>query len=335
MEIKKDSFQALADLLRGHRVIIQTHDFPDPDAIASACALKELLSYKGIPSEVMYFGKIEKINIKMILDMFDLDVKDAKEQKDLSADDYVVTVDGQKNNSNFTNLIGNEVACIDHHPFVTNHQYAFIRHEITGACASIITHWIMEEHMPVSKELATLLLYGIKMDTRNFSAGVTHYDITAFDFLNGIADIGQISHLDNSVLELSDLRAYGAAIESISIYDNVGFSYIPFSCPDGLIASVCEFILSLSSVQMAVVYAERNGGLKFSVRSEVPELNAGKLLHIALKGIGNGGGHMSMAGGLVYPDQRKTLGESRFMEAKIRDRILNAYHDLSEEREHV
>ena len=335
MEIKKDSFQALADLLRGHRVIIQTHDFPDPDAIASACALKELLSYKGIPSEVMYFGKIEKINIKMILDMFDLDVKDAKEQKDLSADDYVVTVDGQKNNSNFTNLIGNEVACIDHHPFVTDHQYAFIRHEITGACASIITHWIMEEHMPVSKELATLLLYGIKMDTRNFSAGVTHYDITAFDFLNGIADIGQISHLDNSVLELSDLRAYGAAIESISIYDNVGFSYIPFSCPDGLIASVCEFILSLSSVQMAVVYAERNGGLKFSVRSEVPELNAGKLLHIALKGIGNGGGHMSMAGGLVYPDQRKTLGESRFMEAKIRDRILNAYHELSEEREHV
>ena len=335
MEIKKDSFQALADLLRGHRVIIQTHDFPDPDAIASACALKELLSYKGIPSEVMYFGKIEKINIKMILDMFDLDVKDAKEQKDLSADDYVVTVDGQKNNSNFTNLIGNEVACIDHHPFVTDHPYAFIRHEITGACASIITHWIMEEHMPVSKELATLLLYGIKMDTRNFSAGVTHYDTTAFDFLNGIADIGQISHLDNSVLELSDLRAYGAAIESISIYDNVGFSYIPFSCPDGLIASVCEFILSLSSVQMAVVYAERNGGLKFSVRSEVPELNAGKLLHIALKGIGNGGGHMSMAGGLVYPDQRKTLGETRFMEAKIRDRILNAYHDLSEEREHV
>ncbi|MBR5667432.1 MAG: DHH family phosphoesterase [Lachnospiraceae bacterium] len=335
MEIKKDSFQALADLLRGHRVIIQTHDFPDPDAIASACALKELLSYKGIPSEVMYFGKIEKINIKMILDMFDLDVKDAKEQKDLSADDYVVTVDGQKNNSNFTNLIGNEVACIDHHPFVTDHPYAFIRHEITGACASIITHWIMEEHMPVSKELATLLLYGIKMDTRNFSAGVTHYDITAFDFLNGIADIGQISHLDNSVLELSDLRAYGAAIESISIYDNVGFSYIPFSCPDGLIASVCEFILSLSSVQMAVVYAERNGGLKFSVRSEVPELNAGKLLHIALKGIGNGGGHMSMAGGLVYPDQRKTLGETRFMEAMIRERILNAYHDLSEEREHV
>ncbi len=335
MEVKKDSFQALTDLLRGHRVILQTHDFPDPDAIASACALKELLSYKGIQSEVMYFGKIEKINIRMILDMFDLDVKDAKEQKDLSESDYVVTIDGQKNNSNFSNLIGTEVACIDHHPFVTDHEYAFIRHEITGACASIITHWIMEEHMPVSKELATLLLYGIKMDTRNFSAGVTHYDITAFDFLNGIADVGQISHLDNSVLELSDLRAYGAAIENISIYDNVGFSYIPFSCPDGLIASVCEFILSLSSVEMAVVYAERGGGLKFSVRSEAPQMNAGRMLSMALKGIGNGGGHMSMAGGIVYPEQRAVLGDPYFMEAVIRDRILNAYHDLSEESKNV
>ena len=136
-------------------------------------------------------------------------------------------------------------------------------------------------------------------------------------------------------MELSDLRAYGAAIENISIYDNVGFSYIPFSCPDGLIASVCEFILSLSSVEMAVVYAERGGGLKFSVRSEAPHMNAGRMLSMALKGIGNGGGHMSMAGGIVYPEQRATLGDPYFMEAVIRDRILNAYHDLNEESKNV
>ena len=326
--MKSDSYQELVRLLRGHRVIIQTHDFPDPDAIASACGLKELLAFSGIPSEIAYFGRIEKINTKMILDVFELNIRDAEEFTDLTEEDYVITIDGQKDNSNFTDLTGTEVACIDHHPFVTEYEYPFLKHCITGACATIITRWIMEEGMPVSKELATVLLYGIKMDTRNFSAGVTHEDIVAFDFLNTLADNGIIYHLENSVLELSDLRAYGAAIENIAIFEEVGFSFIPFECPDGLIASVSEFILSLSSVSVAVVYAKRNGGLKFSVRSELPHLNAGKLLNLSLKEIGNGGGHMSMAGGIVFPERMYLLGDEHQTEGIIRERVMRVYHDM-------
>ncbi len=326
--MKSDSFQELVRLLRGRRVIIQTHDFPDPDAIASACGLKELLAFSGIPSEIAYFGRIEKINTKMILDVFELNIRNAEEFTDLTEEDYVITIDGQKDNSNFTDLTGTEVACIDHHPFVTEYEYPFLKHCITGACATIITRWIMEEGMPVSKELATVLLYGIKMDTRNFSAGVTHEDIVAFDFLNTLADNGIIYHLENSVLELSDLRAYGAAIENIAIFEEVGFSFIPFECPDGLIASVSEFILSLSSVSVAVVYAKRNGGLKFSVRSELPHLNAGKLLNLSLKKIGNGGGHMSMAGGIVFPERMYLLGDEHQTEGIIRERVMRVYHDM-------
>ena len=329
--MKSDSFQDLVRLLRGHRVIIQTHDFPDPDAIASACGLKELLKFAGLPSEIAYFGRIEKINTKMILDVFELDIRNAEDFTDLTEEDYIITIDGQKDNSNFTDLTGTEVACIDHHPFVTEYEYPFLKHCITGACATIITHWIMEEQMPVSKELATVLLYGIKMDTRNFSAGVTHDDIIAFDFLNARADTGIIYHLENSVLELSDLRAYGAAIENIAIYEEIGFSYIPFACPDGLIASVSEFILSLSSVRVAVVYANRNGGLKFSVRSEIPALNAGKMLNLSLKDIGNGGGHMSMAGGIIFPERMHLLGDEHQMEGTIRERVMRVYHMLMKE----
>ena len=36
-----------------------------------------------------------------------------------------------------------------------------------------------------------------------------------------------------------------------------------------------------------------------SVRSEIPELDAGKVTRDALAGIGNGGGHAEMAGGFV------------------------------------
>lgn len=324
-------FETLTELLRGHRVIIQTHDFPDPDAIASAVGLKELLSWKGIPSEICYFGRIEKVNTKMVADLYDLELCPAEGMKDLRETDYVITIDGQKDNSNFTNLIGTEVACIDHHPFVTAHEYLFLKHAIVGACASLVTEWIEESGMPVSSELATILLYGIKMDTRSFSAGVTHEDIRAFDFLIDKADMDLIHHLENSVLELPDLQAYGAAIKNIAIYDEVGFAHIPFECPDGLIASVSEFILSLASVRVSVVYANRNGGLKFSVRSENPRINAGKMLHIALKDVGNGGGHATMAGGMIYQDYMRQFGDLHQTEGIIRSRIMQAYRVFEED----
>ena len=39
------------------RVFIQTHNFPDPDAIACAYGLSELLKAKGIDAEICYKGR--------------------------------------------------------------------------------------------------------------------------------------------------------------------------------------------------------------------------------------------------------------------------------------
>ena len=43
-------------------------------------------------------------------------------------------------------------------------------------------------------------------------------------------------------MEMSDLKAYGAAIENISVINGIGFAYIPFDCNDGLIAMISVFI---------------------------------------------------------------------------------------------
>lgn len=319
-------FCDLVELVKGQNVYIQMHDFPDPDAIASACGLQALLSWKGIDSKVVYYGNIDKINTKTIVELLDiqlLKVDDIAEE--CSESNYVITVDGQKGNSNFTDLPGEEVACVDHHPWTSNYTYRFLKHRITGACSSIITKWIMEEHMPITPQLATLLLYGIKMDTRNFMTGVTDLEIEAFSFLNDYADLNMIYELDNSVLELSDLRSYSAAIDNISIIDELGFSYIPFECPDGLIASVAEFILSLSSVKVSVVYSERKNGWKLSVRSVLDDIHCGKLTEQALEGIGSGGGHASMSGGFIPNDSSLFQNDGNTARLELRERFFHVY----------
>ena len=180
------------------------------------------------------------------------------------------------------------------------YQYQDIR--ITGACATLIAEYYALSGQEPDCDTATALLYGLKMDTLQFSRGVTELDIKMFGFLFPRSDMEKLANLERNNMEFADLNAYGAAIEGIELYNKVGFSYIPFSCPDALIAIISDFILALIEVEVAVVFSLREDGLKLSVRSEDPDIHAGNLLNAALKGVGSGGGHASMGGGLIPGD---------------------------------
>ena len=58
----------LVELCRNHPVYIQTHNFPDPDAIASAYGLQKLLALYGIESQLCYDGRIDKLSASKMLD---------------------------------------------------------------------------------------------------------------------------------------------------------------------------------------------------------------------------------------------------------------------------
>jgi len=108
----------------------------------------------------------------------------------------------------------------------------------------------------------------------------------------------------NNSMEVSDLTAYGAAIQNINIYDYVAIARIPFECEDGLVAMVSDFVMKLNVITIAIIYAEKNGGIKFSVRNEEPNVHAGNIVKHALEGIGDGGGHQAMAGGFISKEKR-------------------------------
>ena len=74
-------------------------------------------------------------------------------------------------------------------------------------------------------------------------------------------------------------------------------------------------------MQFSVVYAVRNGGYKFSVRNETAVYHAGTITQKALDGLGGGGGHFSMAGGVITEDRMSQLQPDPDFE--IRRRFLN------------
>lgn len=326
-------WRRLVDLLKGHVVYLQTHNFPDPDALSAAFGMQAFLKAHEVESTICYAGKIEKNSTKRMIDDFGIQAVHIDNLHNMKKQDYIVTIDAQKYNSNITDFIGDEVACIDHHPTMIpcSYQYSDIR--ICGSCCSIVTDYFIRSHTSMDTNTATALLYGLKMDTDSFNRGVTDFDIEMYGYLHKLADNQKITSMYNNNMEIEDLYAYGEAIRNIQIYDNVGFAKISFDCPDGLIAMISDFILGLDIVEFSVIYAARDGGFKFSVRNETALYHAGTITARALDGIGGGGGHFSMAGGVILADKMKELGSNT--DFAIRKRFMDAIRQEKIEQEKI
>ena len=270
----------LITLLKGHRVFIQTHNFPDPDAIASAYGLQVLLERFKIPTTICHHGNIERTATANMVAEFGIKMTVASDLKDMTSEDYIITVDSQKGNANILDLIGDEVACIDHHPTFCPADYKYKDIRIVGSCATLIADYYMSYKMDMPRDVATALLYGLKMDTADFTRGVTELDIDVYRYLFPIAD--------NQLIR--------------------------------------NFILNLDVVTFAVVYSRKENGFKFSVRSELDELNAGTIAEEALQTVGSGGGHRSMAGG--FAEESKILDISIDFNRVIQNLFLDVIDKL-------
>ena len=320
----------LVEILRGHKVYIQTHNFPDPDAISSAFGLQSFLAYYGVPATLCYVGSIDRVNTRKMMDEFGIEIYSYDDMEDMSEDDYIINIDCQKPNANTTDLPGNEVACVDHHPvFKEQEDYLYSDIRITGACASLVAEYYYATDTPMEENVATALIYGIKMDTDDLIRGTTELDMDMMAYLFKFANPDKLNAMYKSTIEFQDLKAYGAAIENIVLYDYVGFTYIPFECPPSLVAIISDFILALDVVDVAIVYSINADGLKFSVRSERADIDAGKLVYNALQGIGTGGGHASMAGGFLSKAWKDKVGIG--YEKKIEELFMNSIKKLFNE----
>ena len=182
-------YRKLPELCKGRKIYIQTHNFPDPDAIASAFGLQKLFEYYGIESVLCYEGRIDKLSVKKMTDILDIDVFSYEEiRNQMSDDDWIICVDAQKNGGNIKDFVGIEFACIDHHPVFSKETYLYEDIRMVGSCATLIADYYKELNVLMDANVATALLYGMRMDTMQFSRGVTELDIEMFAFLFSRAD---------------------------------------------------------------------------------------------------------------------------------------------------
>lgn len=313
----------LLSILKKDHIFIQMHNYPDQDALACAKGLQELLLSYHIQSTICYQGHVDKLNTIMMIERLHIDIRPI-ESIYMTDNDEIILVDCQKGNLNVNNFTGTEVACIDHHK--KQHTDCYLFHDIrsdVGACSSIITSYFLENNLTITTEMATTLLYGIKIDTANLSREVSNLDLDMFCMLYKLADQTILRKLDCCTLKVKDLASYKKAISSLKIYNKIGFANIGNNCSEAMIGTLSDFLLSLEEIHVALVYSYRNFGLKFSVRSENPDMDASDIIKEILSGYGDGGGHSTMAAGFIPHIYSESMAHN--ITAIVEQRLLTLF----------
>jgi nanoRNase/pAp phosphatase (c-di-AMP/oligoRNAs hydrolase) len=280
-------------------VYIQTHNFPDHDAVASAFGLQYLLKSKGISSYLIYKGNIQRDSLEQIITRLNIPIKPANEYP-IKEKDKIIIIDGCKGNKNVTDLIGDEVAVIDHHEVVSPDDVRFndIRPHY-GACSTIIYEYFKELGIDIPQPISTALLAGLLMDTSLMTRGVCEKDLTAYSNLYTAADNNFVNFNLRNDIQTKDLDFFEKAIKNKRIQESFAFCYLEDGCNQNLLGILGDFFLAIREVDFVFLCAHNNEQINFSVRSEVSYWNSALIIQEILRGIGFGGGHADMAGGII------------------------------------
>lgn len=285
-------------------IFIQTHNFPDPDAVASAYGLQQLLELKTIKSLIIYDGVIQRTALnKMILD-FKIEICPSHEVRMTSADKIII-VDGCKRNKNVTDLIGEEIAVIDHHRGKEPDDVEFveIRPEV-GACSSMISGYYSELNLEIPEDAATVLMTGLFRDTDCMTRGVHQTDVNAYNLLFQKADNLKVNSIILNNITLQDLTYYSTVITNLKTKGDIAYCFIEKECNQNLLGILGDFLLSLEEIKFTALFAKNKHVLNISFRNEKKEINAAAVMKEVVAGIGSGGGHREMAGGVINEKAR-------------------------------
>jgi nanoRNase/pAp phosphatase (c-di-AMP/oligoRNAs hydrolase) len=293
----------LLDLLAGAKsVLILPHNDPDPDAIASAVGLRQLLAQRlRLEAQVAYQGIIGRSENKALVRFLGRPLKQLSEA-DLRRASHIALVDtqpGAGNNPLPPDRIPSVV--LDHHawrPESAQAPFYDVRPE-QGATSTIITEYLQAASIEPSESLATALFYGIKTDTMGLGRGAGLGDVAAYYYLQPLVDIEGLAEIERAQVPASYFQSFVTAIQAARVYGQVVLSYIgPMSYPDQA-AEIADILSRLEGAQWVMCMGVYNNGLILAVRSRSRRTGAGKLVQAVVGNLGMAGGHGTMAGGHV------------------------------------
>jgi nanoRNase/pAp phosphatase (c-di-AMP/oligoRNAs hydrolase) len=326
---RKYARKLLRVLANKKNILVTTHEHPDPDAFGAALAMCTLLKQQlpeatitaslkgrvgGGLNEVFYRETALKLAPwdDSKLGEFDaivlLDTQPAFAYSPLPPDVHPTVV-------------------IDHHRSHRGRKpkspFCDIRPDV-GASTSIIFGYLMELDFVITPDLAAVMLYAIESDLAGAAGHPGDLDNIALSSLTLKAEPHKLYRMRYVDMPQSYYTAYAAGLNNAMFYDDALVTFLgPIDSLEKP-AVIADFLLRFDQIHWAFVigvHGTTDGArLVLSLRTDSPKTSAGDLLRRLLRGVGEGGGHRTKAGGVI----RLSHGSAAEIE-RVRNLIRRRY----------
>jgi len=280
-------------------LLILTHDFPDPDAIASAFALQHLAqSAFGIESKIAYGGIVGRMENRAMVRTLRIRMHRFHPIM-LKRHAHVALVDTQaafKNNP----FPGNRKATIvlDQHPSDTAPDAVFaVVDSECGATCVLVAQALLQAGADIPARVATALAYGILTDTLDlYRARRADVAQTYLEILHH-ADMRALARIQNPVRPRKFFSVLGRGIRNAVQYRRLVVTHLGDVDTPDRVSQVAEFLLTYRRAQWCSATGRFRGRLHASLRTIRQDAQAGEVLRDIFDERSEAGGHGPIAGG--------------------------------------
>lgn len=265
----------------------------DPDAIASAMAIKRLLWRKTAGTTITHINTIKRSDNLAMIRLLSVNTIPVKEI-DLKRFNKVILVDAQPNHHEFFAKCS-PVAIIDHHPDTgCEVPHKDVRPKY-GATATLLLEYLKAAKIKPSVKLATAMYYAIRTDTDNFNRKAIYEDVSAFQYLFNLANIQIVRKIEAAEMQPGFLKYFKTAIDNHRKWQGWVYAHLgTVSSPDVCVI-IADFFLRMENINWSIVSGIHANKLVIIFRTFGYRRNAGKVAQDGFSEFGSAGGHKSAA----------------------------------------
>jgi nanoRNase/pAp phosphatase (c-di-AMP/oligoRNAs hydrolase) len=284
-------------------LLIYMHDNPDPDAMAAAMGLKQLvedttdltatLALGGIVGRAENRAMVENLKVPLI----------PAEVLNTDHFDTLAIVDSQPGTGNNSLPRDRTVdIIIDHHPARDESgrtPWCDIRPHL-GATSTIVLQYLREKNIPVDASLATALFYAIRSETRDLGREATPAERDAYLFLIPMVDHHLMFRIQQPKLPRQYYEALDRALRMAKVWGDVITVNLGVIAYPDLVAEVADLLLDYEGAQFVLCCGRYGKQMFVSMRTEPSQRRAGVLMRQLIGSDGASGGHGTTAGGRLF-----------------------------------
>ena len=270
----------------------------DPDALASALALKRIMLPKVRSVDIMRINEVTRPDNLAMIRYLGIPVRPWQPEKAGQYHRFAI-VDSQPGHN--TAFQGISFSCvIDHHPLPTDTpptktaDFFDVRSGV-GAASTILTQYLQALRMRPGPRLATALLYGIRTDTATFERSGSESDLRAYQWLSRHADTGLLRRIVRSEYLREWLPLFSRAFRSLTDCRGSGAhaSLNEVRSAD-LLVSVADFFTRVHGLKWIAVSGILGRTVVVIFRGDGGR-DIGRLADACFYDVGKAGGHRTLA----------------------------------------